>query len=90
MAILKTRAKRKETWQCQLAGHVAERPRLGSICEECGGTGVWSASTQQEMERFGRSCWRGSVGQYSSPFRSRPPELGLIVPAIANTLLLRV
>ena len=65
-------------------------PSWSSICEECGGTGVCSTSTQQEMERFERSYWRGSVGQYSNPFRSRQPELGLIVPAIANPLLLRV
>jgi hypothetical protein len=31
LAILRRGAKRKETCRCQLAGHAAERPRLGPL-----------------------------------------------------------
>ena len=64
-------------------------PSWSSICEECGGTGCLT-SAHEEMERVERNYWHGSVGQFSNPFRSRQPELGLFVPAIANPLLLRV
>jgi hypothetical protein len=62
-----------------------------SICEECGDRGMCWKSAHEEMETAERHYyWRGSVGQYSNPFRSRGPELSFIVPAIANPLLLRV
>jgi hypothetical protein len=73
-------------WACSGAP-----PSWFSICEECGGTGVCSTTpVQAEMQRVERHYWRGSMGQYSNPFRSRQPELGFIVPPNPNPLLLRV
>lgn len=57
------------------------------VCEECGGRAVSSKSGQEEMERVERDYWQGARGQYSNPFRSRPPELGFIAPAIPNPVL---
>jgi hypothetical protein len=57
------------------------------VCEECGGRAVSSKSAQEEMERVERDYWQGAGGQYSNPFRSRPPELGFIAPAIPNPVL---
>jgi hypothetical protein len=69
-------------WACNGAP-----PSWSFVCEECGGRGVSSKSAHEEMERVERDYWRGSVGQYSNPFRSRPPELGFIAPAIPNPIL---
>ena len=62
-------------------------PSWSFVCEECGGKGVSSKSAQEEIERVDRDYWEGSAGQYSNPFRSRPPQLGFIAPAIPNPLL---
>jgi hypothetical protein len=62
-------------------------PSWSFVCEECGGRGMSSENAHEEMERVERDYWRGLVGQYSNPFRSRPPELGFIAPAIPNPIL---
>ena len=59
-------------------------PSWSFVCEECGSRGLSSKFAQERMERLERDYWRGSAGQYSNPFRSRPPELGFIAPAIPN------
>ena len=33
-------------------------PSWASICEQCGGTGVCSTATQEDMARFERDYWR--------------------------------
>jgi hypothetical protein len=65
-------------------------PSWASICEQCGGTGVCSTATQEDMARFERDYWRDAEGQYSDPFRSRQPRLGFLAPPNPNPLLLRV
>ena len=62
-------------------------PSWSFVCEECGGRGLSSKSVREEMERVERDYWRGLLGQYSNPFRSQPPALGFIAPAIPNPIL---
>jgi hypothetical protein len=62
-------------------------PSWSFVCEECGGRGISSKSEHERMEKLERDYWRGSMGQYSNPFRSRPPQLGFIAPAIPNPIL---
>ena len=57
-------------------------PSWSFVCEECGGRGISSKSEHERMETLERDYWRGSMGQYSNPFRSRSPQLGFIAPAI--------
>ena len=88
LTILRTRCKTvgdKSMSTCWACGGAP--PSWSFVCEECGGRGVSSKSAQEQMEMVERDYWRGSVGQYSNPFRSRPPELGFIAPAIPNQIL---
>jgi hypothetical protein len=59
-------------------------PSWSFVCEECGGRGLSSKSVREEMERVEGDYWRGLV---VNPFRSRPPALGFIAPAIPNPIL---
>ena len=62
-------------------------PSWSFVCEECGGRGISSKSEHERMEKLETDYWRGSMGQYSNPFRSRSPQLGFIAPAIPNPIL---
>ena len=62
-------------------------PSWSFVCEECGGRGISSKSEHERMEKLERDYFRGSMGQYSNPFRSRSPQLGFIAPAIPNPIL---
>ena len=88
VSILRTRCKSEGDMSMSICWACGGAPPSWSfVCEECGGRGVSSEKAHEEMERVERDYWRGSVGQYSNPFRSRPPALGFIAPAIPNPIL---